>query len=502
MNVTSQKKKGFGLQTFLSLDGNLNSVGVGFLCLAAVIISLIIWQLGLIGGVLVLALSLGIPIVVASLIYPKFGILTFFILASVIFFIIRMASTDFPLGILLDIYQALLIIGFFIKQKQSPNWEIFKNPVTVVILVWVAYNIVQVGNPNAESRLAWVYTIRSVAVSFLMHFVFLYNLDSKKFIRLMLKAWLTMAMIAALYALKQETIGYFAFEEKELADPVIRSLLFIAGHWRKFSIYSDPVAYGFNMALSAILCFVLILGPQISRPKKWVLGFMMMFFLITMLFSGTRGAYVLFPVAMGLLAVMTFTRKVLIFGLTAAAIFATVIFLPTQNGYIYRFQTAFRPAEDNSFNVRTDNMAKIRPYIQSHPIGGGLGATGVWGKRFSPYSFLADFPADSGFQRVAVETGWLGLLLICTVFFVCLRSGVQSYFRIQDPELKNYCLAMVLIVFALNIANYPQEALINFPTPFFFHFAVAMFNALFILDKKQRNEQKTKLEAEKLSLAV
>ncbi|MCP6423416.1 hypothetical protein NL463_29335, partial [Klebsiella pneumoniae] len=64
------------------------------------------------------------------------------------------------------------------------------------------------------------------------------------------------------------------------------------------------------------------------------------------------------------------------------------------------------------------NQKRIQPYILSHPIGGGLGATGVWGVRFAPYSFLANFPPDSGYVRVAVELGWIGLGIFCTLMFV------------------------------------------------------------------------------------
>lgn len=482
------KKKASGLKFFFNESGKVNVYGISFLVLSAVFIAIVVAKLGIIGGVLILGLTLGIPGIYASVAYPKFGIVMLFILSSTIFWIIRLAQSSLPLGTLIDAFQALLILGFFIKQKKHPHWEIYKNPITIIILIWIGYNLVQFVNPNAESRLAWVYTIRSVAMIMLMYFVFLYNLDSKKYIRILLKLWLGLAVVVGLYALKQETIGFFSFEEIELADENVRSLLFIAGHWRKFSIYSDPVAFGFNMAISAILCFGLILGP-ISKRKKILLGFMMMFFLIVMLFSGTRGAYVLFPAAMALFSIMHFNKNVFIFCLVGGSLFAFLVYVPTSNAYLYRFQTAFKPSEDNSFNVRKNNMARIKPYIQSHPLGGGLGATGVWGVRFAPNSFLANFPSDSGFLRSAVELGWIGLALICTLMFVILRAGVNSYFRIRDPELKNYCMCMTLVVFALNIGNYPQEALINYPTPFFFYLAAAIINSTYNLDKKQ-TEQK------------
>ena len=145
-------------------------------------------------------------------------------------------------------------------------------------------------------------------------------------------------------------------------------------------------------------------------------------------------------------------------------LFALAIFMPTSSPTLYRFQTAFRPSEDASFNVRKINQKRIQPFIQSHPLGGGLGATGTWGQRFSPNSFLANFPPDSGYVRVAVENGWIGLFVLCTLIFVILREGINNYYSIKDPALKAICLSMILVIFAYHIGNYPQEAIVQFPS--------------------------------------
>jgi len=121
-------------------------------------------------------------------------------------------------------------------------------------------------------------------------------------------------------------------------------------------------------------------------------------------------------------------------------------------------------------------------------LGGGLGATGTWGHRFSPDSYLANFPPDSGYVRVAVELGWMGLLVFCILMFTILRTGINNYYKIKDPQLKSYCLSCVLIVFALNVGNYPQEALVQFPTNVYFYLVLAMIMVTLRLDTQQ-NEQ-------------
>jgi len=206
------------------------------------------------------------------------------------------------------------------------------------------------------------------------------------------------------------------------------------------------------------------------------------FFTGSMFYSGTRGAYVLLPAGLIMFAVMKLDRTVIIISLISGVMLAVLIFMPTSNPTIYRFQTAFRPSEDASFNVRTVNQKRIQPYILSHPLGGGVGSTGVWGQRFSPNTYLANFPPDSGYVRTAVEVGWIGLIIYCIMMFVFLKTGINNYYIIKNPELKAYCLAGVLIIFVLNIGNYPQEALVQYPTTVLFYFCLALLIATKKLD--------------------
>ena len=72
--------------------------------------------------------------------------------------------------------------------------------------------------------------------------------------------------------------------------------------------------------------------------------------------------------------------------------------------------------------------------------------------------------------------------------FTILKTGIENYYAIKDPELKSYSLAMLLIVCAFNIGNFPQEALVQFPSNVFFYLVAALIVILRRLD-----EQKTLL---------
>ncbi|RYY34902.1 MAG: O-antigen ligase domain-containing protein, partial [Sphingobacteriaceae bacterium] len=272
------------------------------------------------------------------------------------------------------------------------------------------------------------------------------------------------------------------------SDPAIADLLFIGGHWRKFSIFSDPVSFAYNMVMASLIGICIIDG-KFKLWKKIVVGICVCMFLHSMLFSGTRASNPLVPAAMILFAIVKFNRKILIMCILGAFGLLVLINMPTSNPNIMRFQTAFRPNNDDSYNLRKMNQKRIQPFIQSHPFGGGLGATGTWGKRFAPGSQLANFPPDSGYMRIAVELGWIGLIIFCTMMFTLIKTGVNNYFTIKDPELKTYCLAVTLVVFAYNIANFPQEAIVQYPSNVLFAMAAALVVATYRIDRQQRRPQ-------------
>jgi hypothetical protein len=88
------------------------------------------------------------------------------------------------------------------------------------------------------------------------------------------------------------------------------SFLFINGHLRKVAIFPDPVTFSYNMVVAATMCICFFM-LNISKTKKIILGCLIPFYLLTMLYSGTRGAYVLLPAALALLAILKFNKKII-----------------------------------------------------------------------------------------------------------------------------------------------------------------------------------------------
>ncbi|GAA4443704.1 hypothetical protein GCM10023091_32710 [Ravibacter arvi] len=465
-------------------DEKLNNVpGAVFLALLTGLLGWLTVDNGVVAGLLVIAACVAIPVVYAIVAYPRFGIALLLGVVYLLFYIMRL-GINFPLGTLIDGMLALLVLGFFISQKKRPDWAIYRNPVSVVILVWLLYNLLQVANPWAESRMAWLYTVRTTGTIVLIYFIFLYQVDSFRYLRFLIGYWLALATVGALYAYRQEYFGFAGTEfENMVADPLMASLLFIDGHWRKYSVFSDPVAFSYNMVIAFFVCLSLLTARG-AFSRKVIIGGVGLLCVSSMFFAGTRGAYVLIPAGLVLFTLLRFQKKLIPFAVAAGFLLGVMIFIPTSNPTLYRFQTAFKPSIDASYSVRAANQKRIQPYLQSHPFGGGLGATGAWGVRFAPHSYLAGFPPDSGFMRTAAELGWVGLMLQCLMIFLILKTGIDNYYKIRNDKLKTCCLAMTLVVFVLCVGNFPQEAFVQFPANILFYLAAAIIQVTYRLDTR------------------
>ncbi len=443
-------------------------LGYIFLSFVALMMAYVIAAMGLQTGMILLIVMIGLPIISACLFNPIFGISISLVVAILIGFLVKFVNA--PFGIALDGLLFFMFFGVLVRMEKERDMSFARSPLSIVILIWVFYNLIQVINPAAGSQLAWVYTVRSMAGLVLLYFVACMAFDSLKKIKFIIKFIIFLAFISALYGLKQEFFGLSDQEMLWLTSDEDRYILFV--QWsrvRIFSFFSDPTNFGIFMAYMSTFCIVLMTGP-ISWAKRIMLGIAAGSMILAMAYAGSRTPFVLVPFGLLVYTLMTLKKEVL---LTMGFVFlvgTAFVLKSTRSAVIYRLQSAFIPSRsDDTMQVRYRNQKLIRPYIYSHPFGAGLGSTGVWGKRFTPNSFLAKFPHDSAFVRIAVELGWFGLIIFGAFLFIIIRIGTYYYLRVRDPMIKTLYLALTVVVFQLTLASYPQEAIPILPTSIVFY---------------------------------
>lgn len=461
----------------------------GLLTLLSLVLGLGLTFFGQSFGFIFIAIVIGVPVVIYSAVNLKFGIVC--LLCYSFFLGLNKYISAVPMGIVMDVLLSTMLIGLLVDKWSKHDYSAASSAISYVVWIWIAYNFLEFLNPMA-SRQVWVYVIRGIALLMMYYFIVLHAADNIKFIKLLINFWLVMALLAAVYGLFQEFNGLTAAEKAWVAKDEFRfNLIFNWGRYRIFSFFTDPTIFGILMAYTGIFCIALLPGP-FKIGYKIFLSASALVFLLAMVYAGTRTAYAMVPAGLLFYALLTLQRRTLaicgVLGALGAGIIFSDIrsigpFLTTNN--LERIRSAFKPSEDASFQVRERSQAFIKPFIQSHPFGAGLGSIGIWAKRFTPDSPLAKFAPDSGYVRVAVELGWLGLIVYCIFFFVILAVGIRNYYRMKDAELKAYLAALLAVTFGIVIANYPQEALIQAPTILIFYIIMALIVQLRRIDEKK-----------------
>jgi len=460
------------------LSKKLNSfLGLVLLVALSLVIAAITAQFGMKGGVVTLGGIVGLGVVLTALFNQYIGIYIILILGTFVTYLSKII--DLPFGTSLDLLLVVMSLGVLMKQSYRRDLQFLKTPLTIPILIWIGFNLIQVINPAAVSKLAWVYTVRSMAILILLYFIACHAFNSYRRIVNVYKFMLGLAFMSALYGLYQEYVGFTQFELNWLySDPKRFQLIFQWARLRVFSFFSDPTNYGMFMSYFGVICTILLIGPY-KLWQKALLGIaaLSMFWAIGL--AGSRTPVLLVPFGFFIFTLLTMNKKVILSMCFLIVLGSGFVMKSTNSAVLFRIQSAFLIDKSaDTMNVRFKNQKMIQPFIQSHPFGAGLGSAGEWGARFAPDSILAKFPPDSGLVRIAVELGWIGLLIYCMLLLKIIHFSTFCYLRVKHPKVKMIYLTMTIMMFMLILASYPQEAIVQLPTSIFFYVSLAIIARL------------------------
>ncbi|MEQ8338254.1 MAG: O-antigen ligase family protein [Cyclobacteriaceae bacterium] len=437
-----------------------------FFLISSFITVLIVWK-GPTLGILFFLMSVGIPVALVCFVSKKWALLIIVGLSSFGSFFSRIVGRDLPMGSLIDALLLCTALGIIILGKHTKiHNDFFRNPVNIAIFIWILYFILQAFNPEGSLN-AWVAGFRGLITFMVSYFILFETLDSLSFIKRFTQFWLAICVLGAIYCFYQEIFGLPPYDLRWVtANEIRKGLNWIQGDWRKWSFFSDVALFGMIMAFGAIFCFVLSTGPYSLKRRILLVGFGLMM-IMSMIFSGTRGAYAMIPAGFIFFVLATLNNKrtlaVAIVTLTGMLL---MIFGPFYSGPINRIRSTFEPSEDPSMIVREENRQAILPYVYENPMGGGVRTSGTFGERFAPDHPLAGYPPDSAYFETTLETGWIGLIIQLGLYCCVLLVGIRNYYRTLDKEIKVIYLAYLSAFFALTIAAFVKKAVEQFPLGF------------------------------------
>lgn len=399
----------------------------------------------------------------------------------------RVINKDLPISTFVELLILFLFIGTAWKSRGDENSKgsLLKSGITIFVIINALYFAIEFFNPN-NSPAGWIFSSKRYAV-YLLFFVISYKLiNTPERFRYFIKFWITMSFIAALYGCWQQWVGFFPFELNYLKnDPHEYALLFQGGVVRKFSFLDGVVTFGNLAGSMAVLVTILALTEK-DKKRRNKLAFVAWILFLGMSYSGTRTTTIMMPAGIALYILTTLKNKA-----TLMTMFITIMgvlfimFAPIDNPTINRMRSTF-DSKDESLNVRTMNRKSIQPYIYSHPMGGGIAASGVEGMRFNPRHRLAGFPPDSGLLKLALDMGWIGLALNLMMYLMILYQGIYYYFKMRNDEYKRYIIAITCSLFSVMVTMFAQVSIGQIPNALFFYAVLALYKRLMEFDEKER----------------
>ena len=482
------------------LTKRLNTpVGYVFLLLVATLVTLVGVKFGVVAVLMLLVGLLATTALLMCLLHPAsalFFSITFSFFINYFYRYLVVYHThlaEIPIGSAVDMMLMIGLMAVFLDQsfRKRKDLSFIKNPITYVYVVYMLFLAVEFFNPNMNVALGYISFVRRVVTLLACYMVVLYIFRDKAFLKNFIKFWLGLALLGAVYGCSQEWFDYMPMEtnwinrqiELEGKNPFLHE-----GVVRHFSFFSDPTTFGMFMAISGLFCLVLLTGP-FRVATKIKIGIVGAFLFLGMAYSGTRTAFVMVPAGLMLFALMTITkRSTLIFAALAAIVLGFILYGPIYNNVtINRIRTAFRGSEDASLNLRNMKRHMVQPLVFEYPLGGGVESSGIMGSRYDPSHYLAKYIIDSGYMKIAIETGIIGVLLTMACYFTVMYVGISQYYKSKNAEFRIYISGMVVVVYSLIIFTYVQKSINQFPVGLILY---SIFAILAKIDVIERNDAK------------
>ena len=370
-----------------------------------------------------------------------------------------------PYGFMVESILLLTYVVLFFKHFKKLDFSRAKNPVVILMLLWMAYIVLQLGNPQAPSKMAWAYAMRGIALFQLLLIPLVFILfKTKKDLINFVTFYFILSLLGILWAIKQHTTGLTQTEIAGLLASGGYKTHVLFGKLRVFSIYFDAGTFGAAMGHLCIISALLYIGP-FKKLYKTIFLIVALASFYAMMVSGTRGALAVPGIGAMVYVILIKNIKYITLGVTVMAftfIFLKFTTIGHSNYDVQRLRTALDP-EDSSLNVRLKNRQRLSVYLEGKPFGGGVGSVGGWGQQFSPGTWLANFPPDGLYTRIRAETGIVGYSIYLIVWLYILYLGFKACWNMKNPKYKSLATAFLAGYAGILASNYGNEVMTQYP---------------------------------------
>lgn len=407
-----------------------------------------------------------LPLAALMVLHIELGVACLVLYSSMLGFFVRMLppANSGPIGLALDGILCLMLLRLALDLLAQRNVYIFRSPVTAAVMAFLGYQVLEIFNPAAPSIWYGIYGLR-VTLRMAGFFLVIYYFRNRKAIVRLVMGWLILLLGIGAYGIFQHHHGLLWQEMHWLLTEGNAQTHILKGYVRVFSTVGDAATFGFLMIIGVLFACAMAL----SQPWRWRLALLAgcLPLLYGMAISYSRGPVVslLAGVAALLLAAKNFwfTTGVIAVGtLGLATLVAT-----GSSPLLERLGTAVHPADDASFNVRMAYVNEYLPEIAQRPFGFGINTSGGGARRVSGDERIRDsvvgVPTDNYYFKVALEMGWVGLLLWLWLNIALLWHAFQVHQRLNEPQLKAAALGTASVLVAIAVGAFSNDILAQKP---------------------------------------
>ena len=347
-----------------------------------ILVSIIIGYLIVLSDISIAFALLILPMLIIILnkvfIEPSFGMNFMYVMNFTLIGLYR--YIPITLGYYLDIFLFMIFLSHFfkhfnIKMDLSP----LKNDLVYLSLVWFAYIVMEIFNPEAVSFDAWMASMRGEALYMVLVIPLVYLVyDKPKNLDTFMTVWGILTLIAAVKGFQQAYLHPDPFEQKWLDAGAYKTHI-LWGKLRVFSFFTDASQFGASQGQSGVLGILMFINAKGFKKKLFWLT-VGIAGLYSMMISGTRSAIAVPAAGFFLYIILRKNLTVIIIGtilMLGIVGFFKFTTIGNTNYQIQRMRTAFNPQNDASMNVRLINQRSFANYLKTRPIGGEIGRAHV-----------------------------------------------------------------------------------------------------------------------------
>lgn len=345
-----------------------------------------------------------------------------------------------------------------------------------IYIVWLIFSFIEIANVSSQIAFGtivsrWLAEYRTMSLQvvwlFLINGLFFKRMSQ---VRALYRIWAYLTIAAVAWGLRQQ-YGGFDRTEWQWLYAVGMKTHFVNGVIRYFSFFSDAANYGSCMGASAIVFGALFMTTTSSARDRIIFGIASLASVYGMMASGSRSAIFVLAAGLGAYCIVSKRISTLITTSVVGGLFIGFLMF-TQigqgNPMIRRMRSAFNK-DDNSLAVREINKATMKRYIDAKPFGLGAGLRPNDVPPSNPNYYLATVAPDSTWVYVDIHYGHLGQMIFLLSFGGMIAiAGSKVLFSIHDKELSGQMAAIVSGSFAMFIAGYANQIMLQFPNAWLF----------------------------------